>query len=128
MSNDELMTQYLQDFRLKVRQINFESTSELPIQEVKDDEVWDWSDSMGVYYFRNDELGIFYVGRALSTKFGKRIWSHLRENDTDWKRELSRPSTTVNLIPVKDEIWYLAAALELFLIDKLNPKLNNRLG
>jgi excinuclease UvrABC nuclease subunit len=128
MNNDESMTHYLQEFRFKAQQIDFESTFELPIQEVRDDEVWDWSDSMGVYYFRNDELGIFYVGRALSTKFGNRIWSHLRENDTDWKQELSRQSTTVNLIPVKDEIWYLAAALELFLIERLHPQFNSRLG
>ncbi len=129
MNFPRLLTELVDAFASKVQMLDARHVPETPVKEVRADENWDWSDSVGVYYFRNDPRGGLYVGRALpGTKFGSRIWSHLRAEDAEWQEDITHPSAVLGLIPVKDELWYMASALELYLIDLLQPPHNARRG
>ncbi len=129
MNISRLMTELLGAFAAKVQLLDARNVSEIPVKQARDDENWDWAGSVGVYYFRNDSRGVLYVGRALpGTKFGSRIWSHLRAEDAEWKEDIQHASAVLGFIPVKDEHWYMASALELYLIDILEPPHNARRG
>jgi len=93
---------------------------------VRSDEAWAWAENIGVYYFRTDEE-VLYVGRAL-TGFGGRISSHLRTGNDEWDAAIGRDDAVLGLLRVPPNRWYMAAALELYLIDALNPRWNIRRG
>lgn len=101
---------------------------EHPVSQVRSAEVWAWSEGVGVYYFRTDEE-VLYVGRALpGTKFGARIWNHLRPGNDAWDSAIGGDDVFLGLLGVPPERWYLAAALELYLIEALGPTWNTRRG
>ncbi len=63
---------------------------------------WEWCESSGVYYFRNDtEQKTLYIGKA--AKFGDRIADHLNAEDAEWRKDISDPTTVIGFIPVTDE-------------------------
>ena len=120
----------LQEFEKQVRAFDALGPEEHKITEVKVAEDWAWSEGIGVYYFRNAS-GVLYVGRALpGTRFGNRIWSHLQPGDEEWDAALVEDgSAFLGLIPMPEDQWYLAAALELYLIDSLGiPPFNKKRG
>lgn len=129
MSFTDNLDGLLDTFSSQARLLDVRISAEIPLQEVREDPEWEWSEKVGVYYFRNDPSGILYVGRALpGTKFGNRIWSHLRATDEKWVQDIAHESAVLGLIPVPEGSWYLASALELFLIDSLEPRHNAKRG
>lgn len=101
-------------------------TQEHPVSQVRSDKAWPWAENIGVYYFRTNEE-VLYVGRAL-TGIGGRIWSHLRPGNEEWDAAIGRDDAVLGLLPVPPDRWYVAAALELYLIDALSPRWNIRRG
>lgn len=78
-------------------------------------------DLPGVYFFKDADNAIIYVGKAKSLK--KRVSTHFHRQQTDWKvRELIREHTTVEYIVTKNETE--ALLLEAQLIREHQPKYN----
>jgi hypothetical protein len=89
---------------------------------------WDaWEKSAGVYYFvKNNE--IVYVGRALqNTGLGTRVYTQINSTgDPKWDRVIKNKQVTVGVICLPKDKWYMAASLEIYLIDKLKPEFNRK--
>lgn len=96
------------------------------VSALRADSNWSWASIPGVYLFvRDDE--VLYVGRALRT-VGARLWSHLQSREDEvWAAVLDDPATRVEVIAVDDRQLFLAAALEVFLIERLKPRFNSRI-
>ena len=69
----------------------------------------------GVYLIFDQSEALQYVGVAMYT-FQKRIWSH-----DEWVRR-----RWTDVIPFPDESYFLARALEFFLIVRLRPPANTQ--
>jgi hypothetical protein len=69
----------------------------------------------GVYLLFDDKEQLLYVGVA-RVNFDKRVWTH---EELHWR--------CLDIISFKPEHLFLAAALEEFLIDKLNPVRNKNM-
>ncbi len=100
----------------------FSIRAEVPMREIREQDdnnvkwhhgEWEWCDSSGVYYFRND-TEVLSIGKA--KKFGARIKEHIGSEDEAWKKDISDPTTVVGFIPADD--------LEAYLIEKLCTKHN----
>ncbi len=99
---------------------------EVPMREIREqDEAkvkwehdgWVWCESSGVYYFRNDtEKEVLYIGKA--GKFGTRIKERISDEDEEWQKDISDPTTVVGFIPADD--------LEAYLIGELGTKYNTQ--
>lgn len=87
------------------------------------------ADLPGVYVFCN-EHEVLYVGKC-SRKLGKRIWEHLGKpnaSDTgdtfpyadDWVKATGE-NLLLYTVPVPDNHWWLAPALEGFMAEELTP-------
>ncbi len=78
-------------------------------------------DLPGVYFFKNADNTIIYIGKAKSLK--KRVSSYFQKKDSDWKiHELIKEHTIVEHIITKNETE--ALLLEAQLIKKYQPKYN----
>jgi hypothetical protein len=88
----------------------------------------------GCYIFANDAGDILYVGKG-SRHMGNRIWEPFGRQGNASEEELlpearewvKRHRPGVWAIAVPDEHWWLAMALEGFLIEELLPSQNKRL-
>jgi len=96
------------------------------VGDLLDNPKWEWGYSHGVYCFvRNREA--VYVGRALGSTLGQRIWNQLQSQDEQaWKQVVTDRGTHVRVFAVEDNCVYMASALEAFLIDELKPHFNSR--
>jgi hypothetical protein len=99
-----------------------------PVQMLHDKPNWKWGYGFGVYCFvRGNET--VYVGRAVGNTLGERINAHLHRSDVlEWDEVLQDPEAHVEVFMLKPE-WkrewaFLAAGLEMFLIDRLQPRIN----
>ena len=96
------------------------------VSALRADSNWPWAAIHGVYVFvREDE--VVYVGRALGTTIGQRLWSHLRSlEEPAWADVIEDPATRVEVIAVDADYACLSAALEVYLIERFNPQFNRR--
>lgn len=67
----------------------------------------------GVYLLYDATGTLNYIGSTF-VNFDKRVWTH----------EPRVPRRWIDIIPLSDDIYFLAPALELFLISKLHPPYN----
>lgn len=95
--------------------------------ELLRDPKWDWGYDHGVYCFiANGEVA--YVGRALGSTLGERLWDQLRStSDPAWAAVVNGDDTRIEVFTVDREHAFLGAALEAYLIDALNPDFNSRI-
>jgi len=110
---------------------------EVSVVEGADEPFWKnygpWASLPGVYAFL-DENQFLYVGRALqNTGIGNRVWSHCLPSHypetTAWGAVIRDPKVTVRICSFQSpEANYWVAALELYLIDKLQPTSNAKTG
>jgi hypothetical protein len=88
-----------------------------------------WTVKPGVYIFVLDGQ-VKYVGRALRTTLGQRIWDRCNQDEaTIWMKDVILKSTCkiYAVILPKDE-WFWAAALEALLIHELQPEFSKRVS
>ncbi len=98
------------------------------VGELRADSNWPWGKAHGVYCFVVDDE-VVYVGRALGKTLGERLWDQLRStSDPKWEPVVTRDENRVEVFSVPREWAFLGAALEPYLIDKLKPRLNSRVG
>ena len=82
---------------------------------------WDWGKKHGVYCFISEGT-VVYVGRALGSTLGDRIWNQLHsKEDPEWKAVVEGQQTQVRVFFVDDDDVYMASAFEAFLIGRLDP-------
>jgi hypothetical protein len=87
---------------------------------------WPWGYRHGVYCFVRDGI-VVYVGRALGSTLGQRLWDQLRSvSDPAWAEVVNDPDCRVEVFAVDKDRAYLGAALEAYLIDRLKPAFNSR--
>jgi excinuclease UvrABC nuclease subunit len=89
------------------------------------------SDSPGVYLFCSGEGNFLYIGECLG-KLGNRVWAHIGKsgeandpypNAKSWIKE-SKPDIAIYTIALPEDHWFLAPALEKYLIKTLKPENN----
>ena len=88
-----------------------------------------WEKSPGVYYFVENGR-IVYIGRALlSTGLGARVRVQIESfGDPKWNRVIKNKHVVVGVICLAASKWYMAAALEVYLIDRFEmPEFNKRI-
>ncbi len=100
-----------------------------PIEDLRTTSVWPhWASDPGVYFFERAGC-IEYVGRALRTTLQQRLANQcFAYGDPRWDQVLRDPSTVVGVVPVQPAVWYLAAALEAYLIHALRPTHSRRIS
>ena len=85
--------------------------------------------SPGCYIYLGKENKVLYVGGA-NRHIGRRVWAHLGKDGgqkepypdaRDWIKE-DQPDITIYMISVPDNHWWLAKALEGFLVECLQPE------
>ena len=97
------------------------------VSELLDNPSWDWGHEHGVYCFVSEEHDVYYVGRALGSTLGERIWDQLHSLEyADWARVVQSPDTLVRVFSVQPRMACLVSSLEAFLISQLNPPFNRR--
>jgi hypothetical protein len=91
----------------------------------------EYSDQPGVYIFCAGEREILYVGKC-SGGLGNRVWAHLGKagdvenpfpNAAKWIKS-NQPNIVFFTVGLKEGHWFMAPALEEFLIFKLKPTVN----
>lgn len=99
----------------------------LTIDDLRSNPKWgEWSRKRGVYYFQKED-DVVYVGRALRS-LGSRVQSQINSfGDPKWDHIINNKDIIVGVICLDDDLWYLASALEIYFIDKLQPEFNKRL-
>jgi len=130
---EEKILPYLLEFR---EMIGYKK--ELPISEPYEPYIeqnkkqYPNADSPGVYIFYSESAGLLYIGKC-STDLGFRIWSHLQKpgkpsepypNAEKWVKDHQKENLKFVTIPFIREHYFLASALEEYLIDKCKPKAN----
>lgn len=102
-----------------------------PYDDIGGEEQYPHSGYPGCYVFATGDGRAKYVGKA-SRYLGNRIWAHigrmgkpekdgeLYPNAEDWLKE-NQPHVGVWTVPIPDEHWWLASALEGFLTEALLP-------
>ena len=101
-----------------------------PYHEIETQSPCPHSDSPGVYIFCST-LGALYIGKS-SRYMGNRIWYHFGRlkleneqeeypNAENWIKS-SKPDLELFTIPVPEQHWWLASALEGYLTEKLRPQ------
>ncbi len=115
-------------FKKDVPALDLDFINPIPIHDVRtssSDDFASWRSQSGVYYFvLRGKLR--YVGRALrGTGLLARMKSQSRAygGRDGWDHVIKNRATKVGAIVVSDDdLWYMAAALEAFLIARLKPK------
>lgn len=90
----------------------------------------DYKEAPGVYYFTKADT-VEYVGRALRTVGLKRRINNqisVKDSKNGWHVFLKEDGVECSLLTISQEDWYFASALELLLIEKLQPRFNYRKG
>lgn len=106
---------------------------QITVREILDGEILGGNlvpetDSFGVYLFVDEGI-VVYIGRALGSCFGVRVWSRLKSlNNPEWVRVVKKKTTNVIVVVMPDQENYWAASLEAFLISKMWPKFNLRIS
>lgn len=99
--------------------------------KIKGSGLWaDWENEPGIYVFVQNER-VQYVGRATrNVTLGSRVFNQMNASgDPKWDHVINDDNTKIYLFVWDREDWHWLAALELFLIDKLNkPPFNKRIG
>ncbi|MDZ4180940.1 MAG: hypothetical protein U1E29_17195 [Coriobacteriia bacterium] len=96
--------------------------------ELRADSNWPWAYVHGVYCFVVDGK-VVYVGRALGCTIGQRLWDQLRSvSDPAWAAVVESDDTRIEVFATDREWAFLGAALEVYLIDRLKPSFNLRVG
>ncbi len=124
-----LKDNYLNTFIDSLKNINITEIYEFNIRELKSKREWgEWSHKKGVYLFIKDDE-IVYVGRALNS-LGSRVHNQITSfGDPEWNEVIENDDNTVAVICIEDNMRYLASALEIYLIDSIEPrpKFNKRI-
>jgi hypothetical protein len=98
------------------------------VGELRADTNWPWGYASGLYCFVAGG-DVVYVGRAIGTSLGSRLWSHLSSlEDPEWAVIAKDPETVVLTYVYGPADAALVAALELHLIEQLHPQFNRRVG
>lgn len=130
MVMNKLLADELRKFVNTLKSFNVDSYYEHSIGDLrKDDESWiNWKDKPGVYVFIQD--GCFkYVGRALTNGLGSRAYEQINGfGDPDWDIVIKDDNTIIGFICLKIDDWFVATALEAYLINLLNPPFNKRIA
>lgn len=105
-----------------------------PYEDPDGDQRYPWPDDAGCYVYANGAGSILYVGKG-SRYMGTRIWAPIGRrgkpeeevypNAKEWMKNHA-PHVGVWAIKVPAEHWWLATALEGYLIETLNPSENKR--
>jgi hypothetical protein len=97
------------------------------VGQLLDDTNWEWGFHHGVYCFVSYGE-VVYVGRALGSTLGQRIWNQMQsQEEPGWKAIVTDRQTSVRVFALEDtRNAFMASALEAFLIDRLNPTFNRR--
>lgn len=103
---------------------------EFTIEELrKDESKWkEWESESGIYYFV-EEGSIVYVGRALrNTGLGSRVKNQIESfGDPKWDLIINNNQVKVGIVCIDEEMWFMTSSLELYLIDRLKPRINSRI-
>ena len=81
----------------------------------------EWTGRAGVYYILNESDCVVYVGA------GTAWYGVVHRVEVRIKQKNLPKTTRAGAVLLKEPDWYWAWSLEAFLIDSLNPKLNDRL-
>lgn len=100
-----------------------------PIETFQGDLTWpDWAQSTGIYFFEQGGR-VQYVGRALRTTLRQRLANQCNAfDDPKWDEVIKDKATVVGVLPLPDDQWYWAAALEALLIASLRPVHSKRIS
>ena len=96
----------------------------LAVSELRKNPNWDWGYGYGVYCFVDETGAAAYVGRALGKTLGERIAEHLRSDDPEWVEATSGANSLVAILTIPDGEAFMGSALEAFLIERLEPRIN----
>ncbi|MCH8027574.1 MAG: hypothetical protein IID63_05560 [candidate division Zixibacteria bacterium] len=103
---------------------------EFTLEELrKEKSKWnEWENESGIYYFV-EEGSIVYIGRALkNTGLGSRVNDQIEAfGDPKWDRIIKNNQVIVGIVCVNEEMWFMTSSLELYLIDKIKPRINSRM-
>jgi hypothetical protein len=115
-----------QNFRHALDQPSMFDRLSFPVADLNAHRNWPWGFAYGVYCFVQGNETV-YVGRAVGKTLGQRIDAHLHRAEATWLEVLNDPLTRVEVFGFDKEHRFLAAALEVYLIEKLEsrPRLNN---
>lgn len=104
-------------------------TERFTLATYRTDWTWpQWGPRHGVYFFEQDGH-VRYVGRALRTTLRQRIKDQCSSvGDPSWDSVIGEPDVVVGVVPLPDELWHMAAALEAFLIVALRPTNSKRIS
>ncbi len=112
----------LNGFKESLKNIKAFEWHEFTIKELNEQKEWEeWSSKIGVYIFKEKEK-IVYVGRALNT-LGSRVYSQINSfGDPEWNRVIKNNENTVKVICMENDMRHIASALEVYLIEKIDPR------
>jgi len=96
------------------------------IDDYKKKKSWESADRPGVYAFYSDSENLQYIGT--SVLLGGRLGHYFKYSKIDGSGESKNPNSKdtkwVVTIGFEKDYWFLACALEQYLISKLNPERN----
>jgi hypothetical protein len=88
----------------------------------------EWSVRPGIYFFEQRET-LQYVGRALRTSLRQRLSNQCGAfGDPKWNAVIEDQTVVIGVVPLHADLWYLAAALEAYLIKECRPPFSRRIS
>lgn len=124
MANRKSADELVRDFETELASFRGFNPRRVTVGDLTSNTKWDWAGVPGVYCFVRDGRPV-YVGRALGKTIGERLWNHLRStSDPAWAEVVGDPETVVDVFEVDASQAFLAAALEAYLIEALEPQFN----
>lgn len=105
------------------------SVERFALEKYRDEWSWpDWASSPGVYFFEQNGV-VQYVGRALRTTLRARLSNQCGAlGEAKWDAVINDPRVAVGVVHLPQDRWYLAAALEAYLITALRPPFSRRIS
>ena len=98
------------------------------IKDYKRQKEWGSAASSGVYVFYSESMELLYIGESVN--IGARLAHHFQYAENGSGKAVSPKSKDVRwvvIIGLVDDYWFLAPALEHYLIYELKPKRNKTL-
>lgn len=124
------MKEHIEAFQEMLKNKIINKYYEFTLEELrKEKSKWnEWENESGIYYFVEED-SIVYVGRALpGTRLGARVKNQIESfGDPKWDRIINNNQVIVGVVSINEEMWFMTSSLELYLIDKLKPRINSRM-
>ena len=130
MEMNQLLVNEVEQFEEVLHSFKLNFYCEFTLRELRDNnDNWiNWKNELGIYVFiqGND---IKYIGRSLINGLGSRVSDQINSfGNPDWDDVINNDYVRIGLICLKQNDWFIAAALEAFLINLFRPEFNKRIA